>query len=70
MKIWFDCCDLDYFFTDSNVKLGIGWYRHFKGHKWWGATIEIYLIRKIVFINFVSNWKEYDKRMNFRKNEK
>jgi hypothetical protein len=70
MKIWFSHCDLDNFFTDASVKLGIGWYRHYKGHKWWGATVEIYLIKWVVMVNYVSNWNEYDKKVNYRKYQK
>ena len=70
MKIWLSHSPLDNFFTDSSVKLGIGWYRHFKGHKWFGLTFEIYLFKWVLFINYVSNWQEYDKKVNYRKYKK
>jgi hypothetical protein len=68
MKIFFSQCDLrSYMYGDSNVKLGIGWYRHHKDHKWFGLTVEFYLLFWMVNVNFVSNWKEYDKRINRRR---
>lgn len=66
MKLWFDYCLLDIFFDDSNVKFGIGWYKHHKKHKWKGLTIEFYLYKRIVFLNWVSNWAEYDNKINRR----
>jgi hypothetical protein len=69
MKLFFGYCDLRGFFDDNNVKLGIGWYRHSKDHEWWGLTVEFYLIKWYVNCNFVSNYKEYDKRINYRHSE-
>lgn len=67
MKIWTDKCDLkSYFSGDSEVKFGIGWYRHSKDHKWWGLTIQFYMYFYLLQIHFVSNYTEYDKRMNYR----
>ena len=65
MKLWFDYCQI-FDNDDSNVKFGIGWYRHAKTHKWWGLTIELYLLRWKVLINYVSNYAEYDKKINYR----
>lgn len=70
MKIFFNHCTLDNFFTDSSVKLGIGWYRHFKDYKWWGLTFEFYLLKWVVTVTYVSNWHEYDKKVNYRKYRK
>lgn len=65
MKIWFEYCGLEGYMMDApEVKFGIGWYKHSKDHKWKGFTIQLYLSPWLVSINFVSNWKEYDKRIN------
>ena len=63
MKLLFDYCQL---ISDDwgDVKLGIGWYRHAKAHKWFGFDIVFYLIRWRVSLTFVSNWIEYDKKIN------
>jgi hypothetical protein len=67
VKIWFDYCGLKgYMDDDSHVKLGIGWYGHSPDHKWRGFTIQFYLYRWLVNFTFVDNWKEYDKRINYR----
>jgi hypothetical protein len=71
MKIWFDYCSMEHFHDDFyNIKLGIGWYRHAKTHKWWGFTVEFYFFKWVVFVNYVSNWNEYDKKVNYRKYKK
>ena len=69
MKIWVDCCNLGSFLdgTDLYTKLGIGWYRHSKNHKWFGVTIELYLVRWLINIYYVDNYKEYDLRINQRR---
>lgn len=64
MKIFFGHCQLDRFFDDSNVKLGIGWCKHHKSHKWFGFTVYFYLVRWLAHVNYVSDWKEYDKKIN------
>lgn len=70
MRIWFEKCHLDSYFDDSNVKVGIGWYRHHKGHKWFGFSIHFYLYRWVVVFNYVDNYVEYDKKINYRKYKK
>lgn len=70
MKLWFENCSSDYLHEDSNVKFGVGWYRHSKKHKWWGITVELYLFKHVVMVNYVSNWYEYDKKINFKINKK
>lgn len=67
MKIFFDNCRLDGYFEDSDVKFGIGWYRHHKDNKWRGWTFQVYFWPWLVNINYVSNWVEYDKKINYRK---
>lgn len=67
MKIFFSYCSLPGYIEDSNVKFGIGWYKHYKGHKWWGFTIEFYCYFWLFQANYVSNWIEYDKRLNYYK---
>lgn len=67
MKIWFEHCRLDGYFEDCDVKFGIGWYRHHKDHKWFGFTIHFYLLHWVVVANYVNNWAEYDKKINYRK---
>ena len=70
MKIFFSCCDLKSYFYDEGVKFGIGWYKHHKGHKWKGFTFQLYLYFWLVCINYVNNWAEYDKKINYRKYKK
>jgi hypothetical protein len=70
VKIFFNYCDLNGYMDYSGVKFGIGWYRHNKDMKWWGLTIEGYLLFWVVQCTFVSNWKEYDKRINHWKYRK
>jgi hypothetical protein len=66
MKLWFDYCNLSgYMIDDSNVKFGIGWYRHSKDHKWFGLTIQFYMLYWLVNIHFVDNYAEYDKKVNY-----
>lgn len=68
MKIWFDYCGLDgYMMNDSHVKLGVGWYKHYNMHPWKGWTVQFYLYKWLVNLNWVSNWAEYDKRINGRR---
>jgi hypothetical protein len=69
MKLWFGYCKL---YSDDwgDVKFGIGWYRHSKNHKWFGFTVALYLLYWRVQANFVDNYKEYDKRINYRMNRK
>lgn len=66
MRIFFNHNTLDSYHNDSCVKFGIGWYRHHKSHKWFGITIELYLLYWVVSGNFVSNYKEYRKRMDWK----
>ena len=70
MKIWLSTCDLDCYFEDSNVKFGIGWFRHHKNHKWFGFTFHIYLLYWLVSINYVDNYKEYDKKIHYKRTKK
>lgn len=72
MRIFFNYCHLDGYIEDSNVKLGIGWYKHHKGHKYFGFTLEFYLFIWLFQFNYVDNWIEYDKKINrrFRKKDK
>lgn len=71
MKIWFDYCNLSgYMMDDSNVKLGIGWYNHSSKHKWFGFTIQFYLLYWLIHVNFVDNYAEYDKKINYWKYRK
>jgi hypothetical protein len=68
MKFWFDQCNLKaYMDGDSQVKLGIGWYRHHKNHKWFGFTIQFYLYFILLNFTYVDNYAEYDKKINYRK---
>lgn len=64
MKIWVESCSLKGYLTDGDVKFGIGWYRHSKNHKWFGFTVHFYLLYWLISVNFVNNYKEYDKRIN------
>ena len=70
MKIWFETCHLDGYFEDSSVKFGIGWYHHHKDHKWKGFTVQFYGFGRVLCMNCVDNYKEYDKRINYRKSKK
>lgn len=70
MKLWFEQCPLEYLHEDSNVKFGIGWYRHHRRLKWWGVTVEFYVFKWMISANYVSNWQEYDKKINWRKYKK
>ena len=67
MKLWFDWNCNDNTYSDSNVKLGIGWYRHHKDHKWWGLSVEIYLFSRYIAIHYVSDYDAYDRKINRRK---
>lgn len=67
MKIWVEKCVLGYYLADCDVKFGIGWYRHHKDHKWKGLTISFYCCYWLLNIHFVSNYKEYVNRMNYRR---
>jgi len=66
MKIWFDYCDLNSYFTDTDVKLGIGWYKHHPSNKWRGLTVHFYALNWMVSLNYVNDYKAYKKRMDFR----
>lgn len=66
MKIWFGHCKMCYDY-DNDVKLGIGWFVHHKDHKWKGITFIFYLIFYRVDVTCVDNFKEYDKKINYRK---
>lgn len=66
MRAWFDCNILDFYFDDSNVKFGIGWFRHSKNHPYKGITIEFYLFKYLVHLTIVNNIVEYDNTMNRR----
>ena len=63
MKVWLSNCDLNSYLDDSNVKFGIGWYKHHRSHKWKGLTIEFYLYKWILMVNMVDNYAEYQKRI-------
>lgn len=70
MKILFDYCVL---IDDSwgDVKLGIGWYKHRphdskKFPAWKGFTIVFYLLKYRVHIDWISNYANYRKRMDYR----
>lgn len=66
MKIWFD---YNYIYEDPDfdMKLGIGWYKHHHSFKWKGLTVKFYLFFWLISVTFVSNWNEYDKKVNYRK---
>lgn len=66
MRAWFDYRILDYYFEDSNVRLGLGWYWHSKNHKYKGLTIEFYLFKYIVSLNIIDNIVEYNNVINRR----
>ncbi len=66
MKAWFSHCQLYGCCDDSNLKFGVGWYRHYKDYPWFGFTIEFYLYRWLVQFHFVDNWKEYNNHLNKR----
>ena len=67
MKLWLDSCRLSgYMDADCDVKLGIGWFRHHKDHKWKGLTIHLYLYVWLVGIHVVDNYKEYNKKINYK----
>ncbi len=66
MRILFNHCRI---FDDEwgDTKLGIGWFRHYKTAKWFGFDLIFYLLFWRVNFTFVSNWLEYDKKVNYRK---
>ncbi len=64
MKIWLNC-SIKY--EDNDVWLGLGSFKHHKDHKWKGWTLHIYLFKWMISFNYVSNWKEYNNRMKWRK---
>ncbi len=67
MKLLFNYCDLRGFMDGAaDVKLGVGWYKHHKDHKWWGFTLEFYLLFCYVNFTYVSDYKAYKKRMSYR----
>lgn len=71
MKLWFEYCNLEsYLSGDSGPKFGFGWYRHHKHHKWFGITFQVFIYFLLFQVNFVDNYKEYDKRINYRKYRK
>ncbi len=70
MKLLFDRCNLQSYFDDSNVRLGMGWYRHSKDHKWWGITVEFYLLYWMITATFVNDFDAYDRKINYRKYKK
>ncbi len=70
MKILFDYCRI---FADDwgDVKMGIGWYKHnVEGNKkfpgWKGFTLVFYLLRYRINIDWISNYANYRKRMDYR----
>jgi len=66
MKILFDYCSLKHYTDgDTEVKFGIGWYKHHKSNKWWGFTIQFYFMPWLFNVTYVDNWKEYDKKINY-----
>jgi hypothetical protein len=68
MKIWFEHCNQKYYLDDdSDVKFGIGWYRHSPLHKWRGISIHLYLYFVMISIHMVDNYDEYRKRMNYKR---
>jgi hypothetical protein len=69
MKLFFEYGHI-YREVDGDTKLGIGWYRHHKDHKWFGFTIIFYGLFRRVDVNFVSNYREYDKKINYWKYRK
>jgi hypothetical protein len=69
MKLFFDSGSLkDYLFgTGESIKFGLGWYRHHKSYKYFGITFQFYLYFWLVNMTFVSDYNEYDKRINRRR---
>ena len=67
MKIIFNYCHLLNNNDDwGDVKLGIGWFRHYKEAKWFGFDIVFYLLFWRVNVTYVSNKVEYYKKINYR----
>lgn len=62
MKAWFEYYH-GYEDPDSNTKLGIGWYEHYRKHKWKGLTIQFYFYFGLLQFTIVDNYLEYCKRM-------
>lgn len=65
MKIWLD---KSYNFReDSNVRVGVDWYKHSERHPWKGFTFELRLFKYWFVLNYVSNFYIYDRIVNRRK---
>jgi hypothetical protein len=66
MKVLFNHCRL---INDDwgDTKLGIGWFKHHPDLKWKGFDLVFYLLFWRVNVTYVSNWKEYDKKINYRR---
>lgn len=69
MKLLFDYYSLQHEFKDTNVKFGIGWYRHHTNHPWFGFSVQFYLYFWVFHITYVDNFKAYDERVNYRKHK-
>jgi len=70
MKLLFDHNQMCDYFEDSNIKFGIGWYRHHKDHPWFGFSLEFYLLYWMFSVTFVSDFDAYDRKINYRKYRK
>lgn len=65
MKILFDRC-YNYLEDDDDFKLGIGGFKHSKGHPWFGFTFILYLINQKFSITYISNHTIYQEVLKKR----
>lgn len=66
MKAWFEFT-YSYLFKEENLYLGFGYYKHGEHHNWKGFTIQFFLFQWVFVFNYVNNYKEYDKRINWHR---
>lgn len=63
MKIWFDFCGS---WQEDEVTVGVHWYKHSARHKWKGFSFQLIFFKWILQFNWVNNYVEYRKRMDYR----
>jgi hypothetical protein len=59
MRLWTETYPADDRFPGLTVWLGIGGYRHGRGHPWLGWTLQLYFFKWEVQVNWVSNYAAY-----------
>lgn len=64
MKLWFESTN-NYLRDEEHVQFGCISYRH-KRKEWKGFTIHLFFLDRGISLNYVSNFVEYQRVMNYR----